>query len=586
MTIFLRKSPTGFLLIEAMIVAAVSSLFFVGLFIGFRASLDLVTQSRTKLTASSLAHDRMEFIRSLPYDSVGTVAGIPNGAIPQNRVVTLNGINFNERVLVEYVDDPADGQDTATTSDSNGISADYKRVKVEYTWQIRSATTSIAVISNVTPRSVETTLGGGTIRINVLDDASQFLPGASVRLRNASGTIDVTRYSDASGIALLSGVPAGSGYEVEVTGPIAGRSYSVDTTLAATTSIPNPAHAPFTVLEADVSTQTFQIGELSDLTVRLLSDKTEGSVVEEFLDMSGVASSTAAVVLGGSLELENVAGYAAAGQVFLQPVTPAPLARWGAVRVMGENTINTEYRVSLYTGAGPYTLVPDTDLPGNAAGFTGMNIDLSSLDVTVYPTLVLGVALTTGNSSDTPRVHEVGLYYVESVTARAAETFTITGAKILGTSGGGSPVYKTTYTETTDAVGEYEFSNIEFDAYELTPAGTYVLSEACPAYPLVHRAGVDSYWELVYSAPVTHSVRVAVLDAAGAPIPGATATLSRPGYTSVVQTTTCGAAYFTGISSAETDFELAVDATGYQSQTVSAIEVDGATVLTIVLDTV
>jgi len=73
----------------------------------------------------------MEYFRSLPYNDVGVIAGFPAGTIPQNSTLNLNGINFSERVLVEYVDDDADG---STGADTNGIILDYKQIKLEYEW--------------------------------------------------------------------------------------------------------------------------------------------------------------------------------------------------------------------------------------------------------------------------------------------------------------------------------------------------------------------------------------------------------------------------------------------------------------------
>jgi hypothetical protein len=297
---------------------------FMVLFGGFKISLSLIAQTRVKMTAMSLAQDRIEYIRSLSYNSVGTTSGIPNGSVPQNRTVTLNGVTFNERVLIEYVDDPADGQEAL---DTNAIPADYKRVKVEYTWLVDGDSKSIASISNIVPRSIETTAGGGTIRVNVLDDNSQLLPGASVRLINTGESIDVTRFSDSTGAALFSGAPAGSGYEVVVTGPIGGRDYSIDQTYEATTTNPVPVSVPFSLLEADVSTVTFKIGELSNLLVRLLTSVTDSVVTETFLDATGVASSTATIVISGDeARLTEVAGvYDNNGEIYLLPVTPTTI---------------------------------------------------------------------------------------------------------------------------------------------------------------------------------------------------------------------------------------------------------------------
>lgn len=125
----------------------------------------------------------------------------------------------------------------------------------------------------------------------------------------------MTQFTDASGAALFN-VPADSGYQVEVTANLFGEQYSTDATYEATTSNPNPVVAPFTVLESDVSTLTFQIGELSDLTIKTYSDVTEGQFNETFDDLLAVASSSG-VVGNGDLELFDTAGvYETSGYVF------------------------------------------------------------------------------------------------------------------------------------------------------------------------------------------------------------------------------------------------------------------------------
>lgn len=139
---------------------------FGAMFASYQYSLRVLNHAQARLSAMSVAQDRMEYFRSLPYDEVGVVAGYPAGIIPQNGTTTMNGIEFVERVRVDYIDDPADG---TAASDSNGIILDYKRVRLEYTWNIAGATSSIQFISNIVPRSVETTAGGGTARINVID---------------------------------------------------------------------------------------------------------------------------------------------------------------------------------------------------------------------------------------------------------------------------------------------------------------------------------------------------------------------------------------------------------------------------------
>jgi hypothetical protein len=267
--------------------------------VSFQYSLKVITSSRAKLSALSIANDRFEYFRSLPYDSVGVVSGFPAGTIPQNSTTTLNGIAFAENVQVRYVDDPADGFGAA---DGNGIEDDYKLVRLSYTWEVGGIPGSIVMTGYIVPRAIETNSGGGTVRINVLGADSQLLPGARVRLFNPSNGYDVTYTTDTNGAALFS-VLADSNYQVTVSGPIAGQEYSVDGTHEATVVMPNPIVAPFTVLESDISTLTFQIGQLSDISLTVLDSVTEAVYDEEFTDLSGVASSTDVVSDGAALTL-------------------------------------------------------------------------------------------------------------------------------------------------------------------------------------------------------------------------------------------------------------------------------------------
>jgi prepilin-type N-terminal cleavage/methylation domain-containing protein len=58
----------GFSLIELLIVAAVMALFIGGLFVTIQTSLKLISESRARMSALSVANDRIEYIRSLSYD--------------------------------------------------------------------------------------------------------------------------------------------------------------------------------------------------------------------------------------------------------------------------------------------------------------------------------------------------------------------------------------------------------------------------------------------------------------------------------------------------------------------------------------
>lgn len=576
----LRRAQ-GFSLVEAIVVSAVILIFFSGLTTMVIYVGDLVQNARAKLSALSAATARLEFIRSLPYDSVGTVAGIPSGTIPQNRTVTLNNYTFNERVLIEYVDDDADG---LGASDSNGIIADYKRVKVEYSWNITGATSSLFLLSTVVPRSIETTAGGGTIRVNVFDAATMPVSGASVRLINTTGTstIDVTRSTDVSGVALFAGAPANSNYQLLATKA----GYSTDQTYLATTSNPNPNPAPITLLEADVSTMNFQIDRLSDLSLTVYSALTEGSHTEPFADSSGLSTSTNLTVASGFLRLaETVPGsYAASGTAFLLPVAPTPLERWEIVSWIADRPVLTDARVRFYTGSSSsYTLVPDTDLPGNSAGFTTRLVNLRGLSPTTYPELTVGITMTTTDSTATPSVDELRLWYRESSAPRSGESYTLRGNKTIGTDGVGDPVYKFSQSGTLDGMGSALFTDREWDNYRFTMTN-YVLRMICPhPHPFILTPNVDLQVEALAVVPTSHHLRVVVLDPTGTVIPGAGIALTRPSYTGTALTGPCGQGFFNGLAS-ESDYVLQISAVGFNTLIQTDQTVSGASQITVTLD--
>jgi hypothetical protein len=188
--------------------------------------------------------------------------------------------------------------------------------------------------------------------------------------------------------------------------------------------IANPASPAFSVSEGGISTLTFIIDELSDITITALSDITEGSESYLFSDTTQIATSTQTDVAGGDLVLANTLGvYETAGTAYLSSIAPAALESWETIRVAADLDAGTDFVVQLYTGtaASGYALIPDTELAGNAIGFTDSLIDISGLDIGLYPTTTVGIRLSTTDTSVTPEIDEVVTYWRESATARPGQ---------------------------------------------------------------------------------------------------------------------------------------------------------------------
>jgi prepilin-type N-terminal cleavage/methylation domain-containing protein len=570
-----KKKHQGFSLIEVLVVIGVSLIIFVGLFASFEYSLKLIAQSRAKMTALIVANDQMEYIRSLTYDAIGTVSGIPAGLLPQISTTTLNGIDFTKRILIEYIDDDADGLGVL---DHNGITTDYKQAKVTVSWNINGNPNEVFLISNIVPRSIETNVGGGTLRVNVFNADIQPLPGASVRVVNNTivPNIDVIRTTDASGIALFGGAPAGPNYEIFVTGS----GYSSDQTYMATTSLPSPSTQPVAVVEANISTMNFFIDRTSELTVRTLSQKTTQEYTETFTGTTGIVESTDVTVGGGLVSLATSGSeFVPSGELFLSPFTPSPLDAWEFLVASGTVPFNTSATIRFYTSTSTADLIPDSDLPGNSIGFAPGTINISSLSNVVYPSIVIGITLGTLDTNITPALDEVKLLYLESETILAGVNLFMQGFKTIGSNASGTEVYKTTSSITTDSNGEYVFPALEWDAYTFTTPG-YDIAEACSNNPLDLRPNSIETMDLVLVANSANTLRVVAETLAGIKLINAEVRLERPSFSETINASTCGQVFFNNLSS-NTDYELTVTPNGYSAQTISAITIDSDVVMVI-----
>ncbi len=575
-----RSYKRGMSFTEILVAAAIITLVFGGLFGFFRVAVLLIGNAKAHSGAVTLANERLEYIRALPYDSVGTINGIPSGVIPQNSTTTLNNITYSERVLIEYIDSPDDGEGE---DDENGILADYKRVKVEYSWNNHNETKTIAIISNIVPVGIESTDGGGTITVNVFNALAEPLSGASVRVYNDTGTttIDVTKATNANGVAQFAGAPAAANYQITVTGA----GMSTDGTAVPSAENPNPSTPPIAVIEGAVSTMNFQIDTLSDLTVRTVGIPATESFSDTFTDGGLVNTATNVVVGGGEVTLGGAPAYVSSGSVTSTSTAPGTFANWDSAVFTTEVPADTSLIVKVYNvSGGTYTLVPDVDLPGNSSGFATGTIALNGLDPATYPSLALGAELSTSNASNTPKLLDWNINYVVSEPPIGNVSFTLTGAKTIGTTASGTPIYKYDETHVTDGGGTLSLTGLEWDSYTLgLISGSYTIVEACNPLPYILDPGVDKTLKLTLDAAPARSLHVSVLDVAGEPIAGATVDISRAGFSDSADTSICGQVFFENGLVSASDYTVDVSAPGYESSTESNVSIVGNETLTVTL---
>lgn len=541
---------------------------FLTLFGMLRVSLLVSSIAKARAAATSVATSQLEYVRSLSYDAVGTLGGIPAGNIPQYATTTMDGSTFVTRTFIEYIDDAKDGTGAL---DTTGITTDYKRVKVSVKYTLNNRLREVALVTNIVPPGLETTTGGGTLKVAVVGATGAPVAGASVRVVNSSisPSVDVTTFSSALGIVYLPGAATSSQYQVYVSKS----GYSSAQTYVRDATNQNPTPGYMTIAKDQTTTGTFAIDVLASLILRTYSPIATATSSDTFSSGAGVTGLTNAVVAGGSLTLSGAPGtYPATGSARSTGITPQYLAAWTSFSATQSLPTGTNARVHVTDGTGAY--LPDTVLPGNSGGFVAFPVTLSGVSTSTYPTLGLSVDLTSSDVNVAPSLLDWEIVYTAGPVPLPNVSVTLGGAKTIGSTGAGAAIYKTSVATSTGSTASVTVP-LEWDVYSLSVSG-YDVVEACNAPPFTLAPGATSDNRLLLGSLTTNALLVSVRDAAGNPVPGALVTLSKAGYTSTVTAGACGTAYFGNVSSATT-YSVQISKSGYTTETFTNITVSGRT---------
>lgn len=249
--------------IDILISVAILLILTAALFTLVASAFELVSFTQARITARHLASEKIELIRNLPYADVGTLGGIPAGLLPQTENVLRNNLNYTVKTSIVYIDDSFD-----QLAPDDSLPTDYKRVRVDVSWGgiAASSKNPITLITDIAPRGVETTAGGGTLSILVFDAYGQPVGQADVRIvaSEVNPPVDLTLQTANDGRIILPGTPICiSCYQIFANKD----SYSSDRTYS-TEEIANPDKPHQTILESQLTEISFAIDKLSTLVVR------------------------------------------------------------------------------------------------------------------------------------------------------------------------------------------------------------------------------------------------------------------------------------------------------------------------------
>ncbi len=583
----LKSQIKGFSLIETLVGIALVLVVFVGIFGVFQLAIKLVNKSKAKVGALALANERLEFIRNLPYDSVGTLGGIPPGNIPQTETISLNDINYTRRTLIQYIDDSKDGLDD---NDENGITTDYKAAKVEVTWQANYSINPVFLATNIVPKGIETNVGGGTLKLNVFDAAIAPVVSAKVHIENSSVSppISVDVLTNASGKVVFPGTPSAQNYEITVSK--AGYSSAQTYDAALPNVSPDPGH--LTILEGQTTEASFAIDLVSAKTIKTWEPVGGFSWQDPFNDDSKISESFDIVIASGYVELEEsepmvykTSGYVMSGDIGgIANLKNWIEFSWNDNEPLGANIKYSIYYINEFSNLVP---IPDSDLSGNESGFETSPIDLSGLDINKYQTLRLKAVLSTTDTSVSPNLLDWKISWNAGPFPLPNIAFNMQGQKIIGRDISNNPIYKYSNNLLTGAAGSVLLENLEWDIYNITIDGVstgYDIAESCPFQPVNIAPNTNNITDIYLVSHANNTLLVFVKNASGGAIVQANVRLYKTSYDKTQTTSLCGQTFFTPLAGAA-DYTIEVNKAGYEIAT-STVSVSGQSKLGITLNAI
>lgn len=259
------RNQKGFTLIETLVGSAVFLLVALSSYNAFGVLMDAVSSSQAKIAATSVANERFEIIRNLPYDDVGIVAGLPVGKIIRTQTVTRDNYSFIIQTTIRSMDDPFDGTIGGSPADTSP--ADYKLADIDITCSNCKFFAPLKFVTLVAPHSLETASTNGALFIRVFDADGLPIQGSSVHIVNTQTNPDtiINETTDNAGwIKIVDAPPGTNAYNITATksGFSQDQTYPIGGAAGA-----NPVQPDATVVLQQVTQTSFSIDRLSPLTV-------------------------------------------------------------------------------------------------------------------------------------------------------------------------------------------------------------------------------------------------------------------------------------------------------------------------------
>lgn len=266
-----KNKTRGLTLVEVLISVSILAVILFSIYGGFVKMLEIMSLIRTRELVTNLANEQFEIARNLPYASVGTVGGIPSGAIIENQTINRDDKAFLIKTTIRNIDEPFDGLLGGSPNDPSP--ADRKVVSLTISCALCKNFTSSEFTTYISPKNLETASTNGALVIRVFDAAGLPVSDADVSIVNSSVTpaINLSDQTNNSGIlTLVDAPPSLGGYKITVTKS----GYSTDQTYPVNgTGNPNPTKPNATVILQQITQISFEIDKVSSVPVTTIDNQ-------------------------------------------------------------------------------------------------------------------------------------------------------------------------------------------------------------------------------------------------------------------------------------------------------------------------
>jgi type II secretory pathway pseudopilin PulG len=577
-----KNKKSGLTLVESLVGIGLLLIVFIGIFGLVRLNIKIVAQSKSKTIATALANQKIELARNMVYDQVGTVGGIPSGVILETENVERNKIAFTVKTTVIYVDDAFDG-----VFPTDPLAWDYKRIRVKVSWS-EFFGGQVTLQTDIAPKGIETTGGGGIISVLVFDANGQSVSQADITLENDDvfPPIIASYQTDDQGRIFIPGAPACNDcYKIVASkfGYSSERTYEIGEMVQGVV-LAFPLKPFLSVIEGQLSEISFSIDRLSTKTINTIRYVEEKNWSDTFEDESKISEKLLTVLdsVNSAIKLESIDNqYQSPGYIISNTIAPTALVEWGRMNWNDENFAPTEIKYQiLYFNGLDWILIPDSDLTIdgvlNSEGFPDSPLDLSQLDSYKYKSVRLKANFSTTDPNQTPSLFDWQIAWFSSDTSISIPNlpFFMRGAKTLGLDADSQPIYKYSQNLTTNSEGVLNILNLEWDSYRISVSGStgYDIANSSPSQPINLNPDTDQTVIIKLANHQTNTLLVSVKNSAGQPLVGADVRLYATGYNRSKLTSDSGQAFFSPLSQAT--YNLEIKMAGYQDW-LSEISVNG-----------